>query len=115
MATPKVHYLETHLVEDLRRHKRTGLFDESPIERAHHTKSVYSRLFVNIKNWFEKTAIEMRRHMADVPDVQKAGYGIEEKSRRDSSEKATERKVALNERKKQKRDNTVATITGRIP
>ena len=92
-----------------------GLFDESPIERAHHTNNVYSRLFVNIKNWFDRqAAIEMRRHMADVPDVQKAGHGIEEKSRRDSSEKATERKVALNERKKQKRDNTVTKITGSL-
>ena len=49
--------------------------------------------------------------MADVPDVQKAGHGIEEKSRRGSSEKATERKVAVNGRKKQKRDDTVTKIT----
>ena len=27
LATPKVHYLETHLVEDLRKHTRTGLFE----------------------------------------------------------------------------------------
>ena len=82
-------------------HQRTGLFDESPIERAHHTNNVYSRLFVNIKNWFDRqAAIEMRSHIADVPDVQKAVYGIEKKSSRESSEKAMERKVALNERKK---------------
>jgi hypothetical protein len=116
LATPKVHYLETHLVEDLRKHKRTGLFDESPIERAHRTNNVYSHLFVNIKNWFDRqTAIEMRSHIADVPDVHKAVYGIEEKSSRESSEKAMERKVALNERKKQKRDDTVARITGKLP
>jgi hypothetical protein len=53
--------------------------------------------------------------MADVPDVKKAGYGIEGKSRRDSSGKTTERKVAVNERKNQKRDDTVAKITLRIP
>ena len=82
MATPNVHCLGTHLVEDLRKHQRTGLLDESPIERAHHTNNVYSRLFVNIKIWFDRqAAIEMRSHMTDVPDVKKAGYGIEGKSR----------------------------------
>ena len=52
--------------------------------------------------------------MADVPDVQKAGHGIEEKSRRNSSEKATERTVAVNESKKRKRDDTVTKITGSL-
>ena len=66
-----------------------------------------------IKSWFDRqAAIEMRSHMADVPGVKKAGYGIERKSRRDSSGKITERKVAVNERKNQKRDDTVAKITG---
>jgi hypothetical protein len=70
LATPKVHLLETHLVEDLRKHKRTGLFDESPIERAHHSNNVLSRLFANIKNWFDRqNAIEIRMHMANATNV----------------------------------------------
>jgi len=78
-ATPKVHYLETHLIEELIRHKRLGLFDESPIERAHHTNHVYSRLFSNIENWFNRQeAIENRIHMGDVPDVHEAHRSLED-------------------------------------
>ena len=49
-ATPKVHYLDTYLNEELIRHKRLGLFDDSPIERVHHTNHIQTRLFSNIKN-----------------------------------------------------------------
>ena len=60
-APPKMHYLETYLNEELIRRKRLGFFDESPIERAHHTNHVYSRLFSNIKNLFDRQeAIENR-------------------------------------------------------
>jgi hypothetical protein len=88
-----VHYLETHLVEDLRKHKRTGLFDESPIERAHHSNNVLTRLFVNIRNWFDRQkAIEIRTHMADVPDVQKARDCMDKLSRRKLSASSVETK-----------------------
>ena len=51
---PKVNYLETHLIEDSIRHKFFGLYDESPIERAHHTDHVYNRLYDSSKSWFNR-------------------------------------------------------------
>jgi len=115
LATPKVHLLETHLVEDLRKHKRTGLFDESPIERAHHSNNVLSRLFANIKNWFDRqNAIEIRSHMADVPDVQEARQFMETHSKRKlsaSSVKTKEAKKTAKELiKSSNRLGTVANI-----
>ena len=37
-APRKVHYLEMYLNEELTRYMRLGHFDDSPIERAYHTK-----------------------------------------------------------------------------
>ena len=44
VATSKLHVSEEYAMEDLRRHKRLGLFDESQVERKHHTsnKGVFS-------------------------------------------------------------------------
>ena len=114
-ATPKVHYLETHLIEELIWHKRLGLFDESPIERAHHTNHVYSRLFSSIKNWFNRQeAIEIRLHMGDVPDVHEAYRSLEDKSKRDlaaSTVEASANKAAKDkETKKQRRDERITEI-----
>ena len=79
-----MYLLETHLVEELLKHRRLGLFDESPIERAHHTNNVFTDLFANIKNWLDRQdAIgTTRRYMAGVLYVQSALQSFEEKSRR---------------------------------
>ena len=74
---------ETHLIEELLKYKRLGLFDECPIERAHHTNNVFTDLFANIKNWFNRQdAIETRKHIAGVPDIQAALQSFDENSRR---------------------------------
>jgi hypothetical protein len=46
----------------------------------------------HIKNWFDRqAAIYIRTQILIVPDVQKTGQGIKEKSKLDSSVKATSR------------------------
>ena len=81
-ATPKVHLLETHVIEEFLKHKRLELFDETPKDRAHYTKYVFTDLFANIKNCFNRQdAIETRKHMAGVPDVQASLQSFEDKSR----------------------------------
>jgi hypothetical protein len=42
-VTPKVHVLETHVSEQLRRSGVLGLFSEDPIERLHHKHLVATR------------------------------------------------------------------------
>jgi hypothetical protein len=59
-GTPKVHLLETHVVDYLRRYKRLGLFGEDMIEREHHLNKVYNALFKNVRNWFEKAKLVQR-------------------------------------------------------
>jgi hypothetical protein len=60
--------------------QKISVFDESPIEQAHHTSHVYTRLFSNITNWFNRQeAIQNRRHMGDVPDVHGARRRLEHK------------------------------------
>jgi hypothetical protein len=66
----------------------------------------------HIKNWFDRqAAIYIKMKVPIVPDVQKTGQGIEEKSKQDSSVKATDKQITVIESKKRKRDDTVAKIT----
>ena len=66
----------------------------------------------HIKNWFDRqAAIYIRTQILIVPDVQKTGQGIEEKSKLDSSVKATDKQITMIESKNRKRGDTVAKIT----
>jgi hypothetical protein len=72
-GTHKLHLLEVHVPEEMRRHRRLGLFDESQVEREHHTNKVYCLLFRNMKNWFKMhEAIHGRFYTSQVPEVQAA-------------------------------------------
>lgn len=85
-GTPKLHLLEDHVVEDLRRHKRTGLFDESQVEREHHTNKVYNILFRGVKNWFAKQgAISEKAHFGQVSSVQAASMEMYSSTKRQLS------------------------------
>lgn len=69
----KLHLLEVHVPEEMRRQKRLGLFDESQVEREHHTNKVYFLLFRNMKNWFKRhDAIQRRFYTSQVPAAQAA-------------------------------------------
>ena len=48
---PKVHVLESHLPNQLRRFRCLGLFSEDPIERLHHTQGVKLRLWASIRDY----------------------------------------------------------------
>ena len=62
---PKLHVLEEHAVQFLRRWRKTGNFGEDPVERQHHVENKYNRLFNNIKNWSDKKKlIQVRSNIA---------------------------------------------------
>ena len=48
---PKVHLIESHLADHLRRLRCIGLFSEDPIERLHHTQLVQLRLWSSIRDY----------------------------------------------------------------
>ena len=88
---------------------------QSPIEPAHLSNNVLTRLFVNIRNWFDRQkAIEIRTHMADVPDVQKARDCMDKLSKRKLSASSVETKETKKAESKAKksaiRAGTVADI-----
>ena len=82
-----------------------------------HTNNVFTDLFANIKNWFDRQdAIETWKHMAVVPDVQAALQSFEENSRRHfvpSTIKASRNKSAGEQAyKKQRHEDMVRKIGG---
>lgn len=70
-ATPKLHLLEVHVIQDLQRLNRgLGLFAEDPIERQHKDQHQYDRLLTNIRSWKQKQhAIKSRRHADKNPEI----------------------------------------------
>jgi hypothetical protein len=117
-GTHKLHLLELHVGEMLRRHKRLGLFDESQVERGHHTNKVYCLLFRNMKNWFKMhDAIQRRCYTSQVPAVQAATSSMLSDTKRmrcEASVVATEEKKAVKRQvKEEKRVQTSSAAVRR--
>ena len=123
-GTPKLHVLEVHAVEDLRRHKRLGLFDESQVEREHHTNKVYCLLFRNMKSWFKMhRAIDERFHRGNVTAVLEVSLEMDVSTKRPLSETSKSNKLAKRaasrqvkeERRVATKDNIAAKQIGVLP
>jgi len=118
-GTPKLHVLQVYAVEDRRRHKRLRLFDESQVEREHHTNKMYCLLFRNIKKWFKMHDAIRGNFFA----VLEASLEMDVSTKRERSEtsksnklakKATNREVK-EERRTATKDNIAAKQFGVFP
>jgi hypothetical protein len=69
-VTPKVHILEAHVPYYLNKYGRIDKFDESVIEREHHTNIVWDRMLSNIRNWRDRVKHrEERKSASSIPGV----------------------------------------------
>jgi hypothetical protein len=99
-ATPKVHLLETHAAQGLRKYGRLGIFSEQPIESEHARTNLWFRKYKNIHGWSEKIIfIDKRRNAGSNPCVAKEIRDIESGTTRDLSMASRDRSKAITQTK----------------
>jgi len=82
-ATPKLHMLEIHVVDDLRRFGCTGLFAEQVIEREHHNQHVADVQFQCFTSWTQRNQlIRERTFVHSSPAVQRIVRETVEKNKK---------------------------------
>jgi hypothetical protein len=88
----KVHLVESHLADQLRQLRCTGLFSEDPIERLHHTQLVQLRRWSNIRDYQDlEEHIDKVSAAAKTAAVTAIKSEVEMKTKRRFSEKAIQR------------------------
>ena len=60
-VTPKVHIVESHLVDTMKRFGRVGLFNENPIERVHIENKHWAGVLASFKSWDNLVALRNKR------------------------------------------------------
>ncbi len=60
-VTPKVHIVESHLVDTMKRFGRVGFFNENPIERVHIENKHWAGVLASFKSWDNLVALRNKR------------------------------------------------------
>ena len=90
-VTPKVHIVESHLIDTMKRFGRVGLFNENPIERVHIQNKHWAGVLSSFKSWEKLVELRNKREsLRMIASVHLALKGYSEFHMRGSSKNRRE-------------------------